>query len=36
MRHDRCPTICLSVFDHFVGLALKGIKGALGNIPKRC
>ena len=23
----RFPTNCLSVFDHFVGLALKGLRG---------
>ena len=23
---DKLPTNCLSVFDHFVGLALKGLK----------
>ena len=23
----KLPTICLSVFDHFSGLALKGLKG---------
>ena len=25
------PTNCLSVFDHFVGLALKGLKGVLSS-----
>ena len=25
------PTNCLSVFDHFVGLALKGLKNMLIN-----
>ena len=28
----KLPTNCLSVFDHFVGLAFKG----LGNIYKTC
>ena len=26
------PTNCLSVFDHFVGLALKGLKGAIQSL----
>ena len=28
--HRQKPTSCLSVFDHFVGLALKGLKQAGG------
>ena len=27
MIRQQQPTNCLSVFDHFVGLALKGLKG---------
>ena len=26
------PTICLSMFNHFVGLALKGLRGVGQNI----
>ena len=26
------PTNCLSVFDHFVGLALKGLRAILKNV----
>ena len=29
------PTNCLSVFDHFVGLALKGLKGDSGGFRRR-
>ena len=29
------PTICLSVFDHFMNLALKGLKGILCRIVFR-
>ena len=28
------PTSCLSVFDHFVGLALKGLKKEKYTLPK--
>ena len=27
------PTKCLSVFDHFVGLALKGLTNKTQNVP---
>ena len=27
------PTNCLSVFDHFVGLALKGLNPSYANLP---
>ena len=30
------PTNCLSVFDHFVGLALKGLKTGVPNIVRKC
>ena len=29
--HWQMPTNCLSVFDNFVGLALKGLKGESGT-----
>ena len=29
------PTNCLSVFDHFMGLALKGLKGDSGGLRRR-
>ena len=29
--HWQKPTNCLSVFDHFVGLRLKGLKAVLDN-----
>ena len=31
---DKLPTNCLSVFDHFVGLALKGLKPHCTYIKK--
>ena len=30
----KLPTICLSVFDHFSGLALKGLKNQINNKNK--
>ena len=32
MLHFILPTNCLSVFDHFVGLVLKGLKDVLHNL----
>ena len=33
LKHDKLPTNCLSVFDHFVGLALKGLNE--GNLKEK-
>ena len=33
---DKLPTICLNVFDHFVGLAFKGLKFILRIIRLVC
>ena len=30
------PTNCLSVFDHFVGLTLKGLKTICSKAPRNC
>ena len=31
VKHTQKPTNCLSVFEHFVGLALKGLKARQGG-----
>ena len=33
LKHDKLPTNCSSVFDHFVGLALKGLNE--GNLKEK-
>ena len=34
VKHTQTPTNCLSVFDHFVGLALEGLKTNITGFQK--